>query len=140
MTEKNQKELGLVVSQADGDSSSPPTPPPPGAAAEKRLEKKGWKKREKKVDGKQIKRIRPNGRHFRNLQVGVGVGVGVGWKMENRPNGAQKKKFGQIENSDSRSPDRETLSPKFSARTELKKHIFGQIENSDIFCNIFHYF
>ena len=52
MTEKNQKELGLVVSQADGDSSS-------GNIVvilrvvvllffvEKRLEK-----REKKVDGK----------------------------------------------------------------------------------------
>ena len=29
----------------------------------------------------------------------------------------------------SRSPDREeTLAPKFSARTELKKHVVGQIE------------
>ena len=69
LTEKNQKELGLVVSQADGDSSS-------GNIVvilrvvvllffvEKRLEKRG-----KKVDGKKLKRIRPNGRHFRNLQV-----------------------------------------------------------------------
>ena len=56
--EKNEKEFGLVVSQADPDSESGRTQTP-----------RKREKRKKSEKGKKRKRIWPNGPQIRNLQV-----------------------------------------------------------------------
>ena len=70
--------------------------------------------------------------------VNIRVNIWVDFRFNSRVGGKEnpETKHGKTVTERiafSRSPGRETLAPKFSARTYLKNHIFGQIGNYKTF-------